>query len=67
MNIPDNKLKCLVAALGILAALTTISALAQRKVDTVVTHGTILTVDADFRVVEALAINAGRIVARGLN
>jgi predicted amidohydrolase YtcJ len=38
---------------------------AQQKVDTVVTNGKILTVDADFRVVEALAINHGRIVARG--
>ena len=30
-----------------------------------VTNGKILTVDADFRIVEALAINDGRIVARG--
>ena len=38
---------------------------AQQRVETVVTNGKILTVDADFRVVEALAINDGRIVARG--
>ena len=40
-------------------------ALAQQHVDTIVTHGKILTVDARFGVVEALAINGGRIVARG--
>src|SRR5437879_2574482 len=55
----------LVLSVGILAALATIPALAQRTVDTIVTHGKILTVDADFRVDEALAIDAGRIVARG--
>lgn len=55
----------LVAAFGILAALTSAVALAQQNVDTVVTRGKILTVDADFRVVEALAIDDGRIVARG--
>jgi predicted amidohydrolase YtcJ len=52
-------------ACGILAALSSPAAFAQQKVDTVVTNGKILTVDADFRVVEALAIDAGRIVARG--
>jgi hypothetical protein len=55
----------LVVCTGILAALTTMPSLAQQRVDTIVTHGKILTVDADFRVVEALAIDRGRIVARG--
>jgi predicted amidohydrolase YtcJ len=50
---------------GIVAGLTSTSALAQNNVDTVVTNGKILTVDADFRIVQALAINDGRIVARG--
>jgi predicted amidohydrolase YtcJ len=58
-------LKSLVVACGIVAALASTAAFAQQQVDTVVTNGKILTVDADFRVVEALAINAGRIVARG--
>jgi predicted amidohydrolase YtcJ len=40
-------------------------ALAQGSADTVVTNGKILTVDADFRIVQALAIDNGRIVARG--
>jgi predicted amidohydrolase YtcJ len=54
----------LVLSLGILVALAR-PALAQRNVDTVVTNGKILTVDADFRLVQALAIDGGRIVARG--
>src|SRR5215470_14509857 len=58
-------LRRLAASIGVVAAFTTIPAFAQRTVDTVVTHGKILTVDADFRVVEALAIDGGRIVARG--
>src|SRR5215470_11541285 len=58
-------LRRLAASIGVVAAFTTIPAFAQRTVDTVVTHGKILTVDADFRVVEALAIDGGRILARG--
>jgi predicted amidohydrolase YtcJ len=50
--------------IGILAIFST-AALAQQNADTIVTHGKILTVDADFHVVEALAISGGRIVARG--
>ena len=40
-------------------------ALAQSNADTIVTNGKILTVDAGFSVVQALAISNGRIVARG--
>src|SRR5262249_27189846 len=58
-------MKRLATSIAVLAALSVVPALAQRTVDTIVTHGKILTVDADFRVVEALAIDAGRIVARG--
>jgi hypothetical protein len=50
---------------GLLAALTSTAVFAQQNADTVVTNGKILTADADFRVVQALAINGGRIVARG--
>jgi predicted amidohydrolase YtcJ len=57
--------RSLKVACGILAALAGPAAFAQQKVDTVVTNGKILTVDADFRIVEALAINDGRIVALG--
>jgi len=53
------------ALCGILAALVSPAAFAQQKAETVVTNGKILTVDASFRVVEALAIDKGRIVARG--
>jgi predicted amidohydrolase YtcJ len=61
-------MRSLVLSISILAALASPAALAQRNVDTadtLVTNGKILTVDADFRVVEALAIDDGRIVARG--
>ena len=50
---------------GAIGVAVTAAALAQQNVDTVITHGKIMTVDADFRVVEALAIAGGRIVARG--
>ena len=60
-----RRLKSLRGACCILAVLTSPVVFAQQKVDTVVTNGKILTVDSDFRVVEALAINDGRIVARG--
>ena len=60
-----RKLRNLGVACGILAALASPGVLAQQKVDTVVTNGKILTVDAEFRVVEAIAINEGRIVSRG--
>jgi predicted amidohydrolase YtcJ len=40
-------------------------ALAQSTVDTIVTDGKILLVDETFRIVEALAIDGGRIVALG--
>jgi hypothetical protein len=58
-------LQSLSVACGILCAFTSIGAFAQQKVDSVVTNGKILTVDADFHVVAALAIKDGRIVARG--
>jgi len=57
-------LTAVVVLFGAVAALRD-GALAQQHVDTIVTHGKILTVDARFGVVEALAINGGRIVARG--
>ena len=62
-----NGLKSLRVACGIVAALTSPAAFAQQKVDTVVTNGKILTVDVDFRMVQALAINDGHIVGRGTN
>jgi hypothetical protein len=62
---PRALLAKLVLSLCILAALASPDALAQQNVDTVVTNGKILTVDADFRIVQALAIDHGRIVARG--
>jgi predicted amidohydrolase YtcJ len=53
------------AALAAVFGLAASAALAQSSADTIVTNGKILTVDAAFTVVEALAIDAGRIVARG--
>ena len=51
--------------LGLLACLTPPAVLAQQSADTIVTHGKVLTVDAGFHTVEALAITGGRIVATG--
>jgi predicted amidohydrolase YtcJ len=53
------------ARFALLAILTAPGALAQQSADTIVTRGKILTVDAAFRTVEALAITNGRIVATG--
>jgi predicted amidohydrolase YtcJ len=50
---------------GVVAALAGSTAIAQRSVDTIVTNGKILTADANFRIVQALAIDKGRVVARG--
>jgi predicted amidohydrolase YtcJ len=67
MNIQSirNPLKNLIVACNLFAAFICTAAFAQQKADTLITHGKILTVDAKFAVVEALAINDGRIVARG--
>jgi predicted amidohydrolase YtcJ len=51
--------------LALVSGLIASVAHAQTNVDTVITNGKILTVDEDFTIVEALAIDAGRIVARG--
>ena len=53
------------AGFVLLAILSASSALAQQPADTILTRGKILTVDAAFRTVEALAITNGRIVATG--
>jgi predicted amidohydrolase YtcJ len=53
-----------IAALALAAMLVDAGARAQ-TVDTILTNGKILTVDADFAIVESLAIDEGRIVARG--
>ena len=53
------------AGFVLLAILTAPGALAQQAADTILTRGKILTVDAAFRTVEALAITNGRIVATG--
>ena len=55
----------LLGAVAILAALASPMTLAQDGADTIVTNGKILTVDAGFVIVQALAIDDGRIVARG--
>jgi len=55
------------ACLALLAILAAAGAQGQQAADTIVTRGKILTVDAAFRTVEALAITNGRIVATGSN
>jgi predicted amidohydrolase YtcJ len=54
-----------VVLVAILGALASSGVRAQRNVGTIVTNGKILTVDDRFSIVEALAIDEGRIVARG--
>lgn len=58
-------MKFAATCLGVLAILTTSGVLAQQTADTIVTHGKVLTVDAAFHTVEALAIANGRILATG--
>ena len=53
------------ASVALLAILASPGAIAQQVADTIVTRGKILTVDAAFRTVQALAIINGRIVATG--
>src|SRR5262245_58416039 len=53
------------ACLALFVILAPSGAPAQQAADTIVTRGKILTVDAAFRTVEALAITSGRIVATG--
>src|SRR5262245_61548367 len=59
-----RRLQQLEILVGLFAVLASAATLAQ-DADTIVTHGKILTVDANFGVVEALAIDDGRIVASG--
>ena len=59
-----NNMKSGLCALWCFAVLTSTVALAQQNVDTIITHGKILTVDTSSRR-RSLAITNGRIVARG--
>ena len=52
--------------LCILVACALATAFAQETADTIVTRGKILTVDADFSVVVALAIAGGRVICAWL-
>jgi predicted amidohydrolase YtcJ len=54
-----------VTAALVLAAVPALPAGAQASVDTIIVNAHVLTVDEDFSIVEALAIDAGRVVARG--
>jgi len=65
MHMPIAVRSLVATCLCLLAVLATPTALAQRSADTIVTHGKVLTVDATFRTVEALAISNGRILATG--
>jgi hypothetical protein len=58
-------MKFAAVGVGLLALLGTSVAFARQTADTIVTHGKVLTVDAGFHTVEALAIANGRIVATG--
>ncbi len=60
-----NSAMNLARTFGMLIALGASTALGQSNVDTLVTNGKILTADDGFSIVEALAIDDGRIVARG--
>jgi hypothetical protein len=52
--------------LALTSVLVAPAARAQANVDTIITNGKILTVDENFTIVESLAIDAGRIVARDM-
>jgi len=62
---PRSRRTLLSSGVVLLALLTSPAVRAQPAADTIVTHGKILTADAAFRIVEALAISNGRIVAAG--
>lgn len=63
----SKKLKHRAPIVGLFVACFSTAVFAQQNIDTVLTNGKILTVDASFSVVEALAINDGQIIARGTN
>src|SRR4029453_922777 len=54
----ENSMRTRIVGIIIFVGLASPAALAQNNVDTVVTNGKILTVDADFRIVQALAIRS---------
>lgn len=65
MQSPVNRVAWVALVFASSALLLCAPAPAQQAVETIVTNGRILTVDTDFSTVEALAIDAGQIVARG--